>query len=118
VIVAEPQAGAALEEDPAMQKPSPCATRWKKLAPKVIPFPLGPLRDAYLRNRSEMAPRPYPQASLFVFFDHRTLITGVISLLCRVDFSRPSASLRRRKAHGPSHSSTATGYTGNVGITL
>ena len=92
VIVAEPQPGPLWPRDPGMS--DEMRAQLKDLGAEVVPFESRHFGHGYPYGNKIEALRCLPEGEPFVFFDTDTLILGELGTLA-IDFSRPSASMRR-----------------------
>lgn len=92
MIVAEPQAGALLREDPTINSPE-VRTLLMNLGAEIVPFENKHFGQAYPYGNKIEALGILPAGEPFVFFDTDTLITGALTDV-PFDFHVPSASAR------------------------
>ena len=93
LFVAEPQPGPMWSGDPRIDSPGVRALL-EDLGAELLPFESRHFGESYPYGNKIEALRELPEGEPFMFFDSDTLVTGALSAL-PIDFSRPSASMRR-----------------------
>ena len=107
LFIAEPQPGPLWKEDPSITDPAVRAMLIA-LGAEILPFQSKAFGDSYPYGNKIEALFALPDEP-FLFLDTDTIITGSLSGL-DIDFSRPSASMRRegtwpvQELYGPTHS--------------
>ena len=92
LVVAEPQPGPRWDRDPRMK--AEVASALRDLGAEILPFENSHFGQSYPYGNKIEGLAVLPPNEPFVFFDTDTLILGDLSTL-PIDFSRPSASMRR-----------------------
>ncbi|WP_083101460.1 hypothetical protein [Pseudophaeobacter leonis] len=93
LFVATPQPGPLWQKNPSIRNAG-VLDAFARLGVEVLPFENQIFGEAYPYGNKIEALQALPEAEPFVFFDSDTLITGELTDV-PVDFSRPSASMRR-----------------------
>ncbi|OIQ29881.1 MAG: hypothetical protein BM562_10860 [Alphaproteobacteria bacterium MedPE-SWcel] len=93
LLVAVPQAGRLWRKDPAIRN-RPVLEALSTLGAEIVPFESRVFGQDYPYGNKIEALLVLPRNEPFLFFDTDTLITGELADV-PIDFSRPSASLRR-----------------------
>ncbi|TNJ41757.1 hypothetical protein [Phaeobacter sp. B1627] len=109
LLVAVPQPGGLWRKDPAIRNPS-VLEALRTLGAEIVPFESRVFGQDYPYGNKIEALLALPRNEPFLFFDTDTLITGELSDV-PIDFSRPSASLRR-EGTWPKPTLYGPGYAG------